>query len=210
MDDDGTRHGRGTPRGSDREVHGVGLDAVPAHHPWGRWVTALDGPHHPLGTDLALPATIHRAHLQRGVLLLYTDGITEARDRRGGEFGAERFVGSSTVGRATASRCRKPCGASSAWSSTTTKVCSRMTPAWSSASGTGILNAAHRLQAREDLRRKILDHGVGPAHLPQRPGMAEGGQIRQTVVPRRLSGLGEHLPVHGVASRAEIQLPEVA
>ncbi|MBT2445450.1 serine/threonine-protein phosphatase [Streptomyces sp. ISL-36] len=59
-----------------------------------RWITALTGtPTHPLGTDLALPATVHREHLQPGDrLLLYTDGITEARDRRGREFGAEQFV----------------------------------------------------------------------------------------------------------------------
>ncbi|MFE7953113.1 PP2C family protein-serine/threonine phosphatase [Streptomyces sp. NPDC057426] len=60
----------------------------------GRWVTALDGPPtHPLGTDLGLPATVHREQLQPGDrLLLYTDGITEAQDRHGRQFGVDRFV----------------------------------------------------------------------------------------------------------------------
>ncbi|MGW0549632.1 PP2C family protein-serine/threonine phosphatase [Streptomyces altiplanensis] len=69
------------------------------HHPpvlvrGGRWTTALDcAPSHPLGTDLALPVVPCREQLEPGDrLLLYTDGITEARDAYGHEFGRERFV----------------------------------------------------------------------------------------------------------------------
>ncbi|MFF8606280.1 PP2C family protein-serine/threonine phosphatase [Streptomyces sp. NPDC015346] len=60
----------------------------------GRWITALDRPPtHPLGTELGLPAEVHREQLQTGDrLILYTDGITEARDRHGREFGLDRFV----------------------------------------------------------------------------------------------------------------------
>ncbi|MDA0563281.1 serine/threonine-protein phosphatase [Streptomonospora sp. S1-112] len=60
----------------------------------GRWITGLPcEPTHPMGTDLGLPAVLCREHLEPGDrLLLYTDGITEARDARGREFGRERFV----------------------------------------------------------------------------------------------------------------------
>ncbi|MET9697309.1 PP2C family protein-serine/threonine phosphatase [Streptomyces sp. NPDC006529] len=60
----------------------------------GRWITTLTRtPTHPLGTDLGLPAHVHREQLEPGDrLVLYTDGITEARDRAGREFGLERFV----------------------------------------------------------------------------------------------------------------------
>ncbi|MGW0366728.1 PP2C family protein-serine/threonine phosphatase [Streptomyces sp. NPDC002990] len=60
----------------------------------GRWITALDRPPtHPLGTDLGLPAEVYREQLEPGDrLVLYTDGITEARDRTGREFGLDRFV----------------------------------------------------------------------------------------------------------------------
>ncbi|MFF8275777.1 PP2C family protein-serine/threonine phosphatase [Streptomyces lateritius] len=60
----------------------------------GRWITALDRPPtHPLGTDLALPAHVHHEQLQAGDrVIFYTDGITEARDRHGGQFGLDRFV----------------------------------------------------------------------------------------------------------------------
>ncbi|WP_225804509.1 PP2C family protein-serine/threonine phosphatase [Streptomyces sp. NK15101] len=60
----------------------------------GRWITALDRrPSHPLGTELGLPAEVHREQLQAGDrLILYTDGITEARDRHGREFGLDHFV----------------------------------------------------------------------------------------------------------------------
>ncbi|MEU0098774.1 PP2C family protein-serine/threonine phosphatase [Streptomyces sp. NPDC006267] len=47
----------------------------------------------PLGTDLGLDATVCRARLSPGDrLVLYTDGITEARDPSGREFGLERFM----------------------------------------------------------------------------------------------------------------------
>lgn len=50
-------------------------------------------PAHPLGTDLGLDAHLAREQLEPGDrLLLYTDGITEARDRQGNLFGLERFV----------------------------------------------------------------------------------------------------------------------
>ncbi|MFD6952143.1 stage II sporulation protein E [Nocardiopsis sp. TSRI0078] len=50
-------------------------------------------PSHPLGMDLGLPVTVCREQLEPGDrLLLYTDGIIEARDSQGREFGVERFV----------------------------------------------------------------------------------------------------------------------
>lgn len=50
-------------------------------------------PSHPLGMDLGLPVTVCREQLEPGDrLLLYTDGIIEARDSEGKEFGVERFV----------------------------------------------------------------------------------------------------------------------
>ncbi|ADH67593.1 MULTISPECIES: PP2C family protein-serine/threonine phosphatase [Nocardiopsis] len=50
-------------------------------------------PSHPLGMDLGLPVTVCREQLEPGDrLLLYTDGIIEARDSEGREFGVERFV----------------------------------------------------------------------------------------------------------------------
>ncbi|MFD5271644.1 PP2C family protein-serine/threonine phosphatase [Streptomyces sp. NPDC058335] len=60
----------------------------------GRWVTTLAyAPTHPLGTDLGLTATVCQEHLEPGDrLLFYTDGITEAPDARGQEFGRDRFV----------------------------------------------------------------------------------------------------------------------
>ncbi|MFD9968632.1 PP2C family protein-serine/threonine phosphatase [Streptomyces sp. NPDC059017] len=60
----------------------------------GRWVTHLEcPPHHPLGTELGMPLTVCREQLQPGDrIVLYTDGITEARDAAGEEFGLGRFV----------------------------------------------------------------------------------------------------------------------
>jgi hypothetical protein len=50
-------------------------------------------PTHPLGADLGLPVTVCREQLEPGDrLLLYTDGIIEARDSQGREFGVDRFV----------------------------------------------------------------------------------------------------------------------
>ncbi|MFI9122431.1 PP2C family protein-serine/threonine phosphatase [Streptomyces bikiniensis] len=69
------------------------------HHPpilirGGRWTAALPcPPAHPLGTGLGLTATLCREQLEPGDrVLLYTDGVTEARDARGNEFGLERFT----------------------------------------------------------------------------------------------------------------------
>jgi serine phosphatase RsbU (regulator of sigma subunit) len=69
------------------------------HHPpilirGGRWTTYLRcAPTHPLGAGLGLPVVLCSEQLEPGDrLLLYTDGIVEARDSRGVEFGRERFV----------------------------------------------------------------------------------------------------------------------
>ncbi|MGW4024888.1 PP2C family protein-serine/threonine phosphatase [Streptomyces sp. NPDC005009] len=69
------------------------------HHPpvlvrGGRWTSDLPcSPSHPLGTDLGLPANVCDVQLEPGDrVLLYTDGITEARDADGQEFGRGRFV----------------------------------------------------------------------------------------------------------------------
>ncbi|MFD3680030.1 PP2C family protein-serine/threonine phosphatase [Streptomyces sp. NPDC058613] len=69
------------------------------HHPpilirGGRWTTALScPPAHPLGTDLGLPITMCREQLEPGDrIMLYTDGITEARDRNGRPFGMDQFT----------------------------------------------------------------------------------------------------------------------
>ncbi|SDG30137.1 Stage II sporulation protein E (SpoIIE) [Sinosporangium album] len=69
------------------------------HHPpvvirGGRWVATLEcPPGHPMGLDLDLPVELCREQLEPGDrVLLYTDGITEARDAWGKEFGLQRFV----------------------------------------------------------------------------------------------------------------------
>ncbi|TDD94626.1 PP2C family protein-serine/threonine phosphatase [Actinomadura rubrisoli] len=60
----------------------------------GRWVTTLEcTPATPLGTGLGVEATLCREQLEPGDrLLLYTDGIVEARDPDKQEFGLQRFV----------------------------------------------------------------------------------------------------------------------
>ncbi|MET8160192.1 PP2C family protein-serine/threonine phosphatase [Sphaerisporangium sp. NPDC005289] len=69
------------------------------HHPPvlirdGHWVATLDcRPSHPLGLYLGLPLVTCQEQLQPGDrVLLYTDGITEARNEHGQEFGLPRFV----------------------------------------------------------------------------------------------------------------------
>ncbi|MFB0614710.1 PP2C family protein-serine/threonine phosphatase [Streptomyces sp. AGS-58] len=60
----------------------------------GRWSTLLRcPPTHPMGTNLHLPTTVCHEQLQPGDrLVLYTDGITEARTADGREFGLSRFT----------------------------------------------------------------------------------------------------------------------
>ncbi|MET9392897.1 PP2C family protein-serine/threonine phosphatase [Streptomyces sp. NPDC006624] len=69
------------------------------HHPpilirGNRWTSHLTcRPSHPMGTELGLPATICEEQLQPGDrIVLYTDGITEARRAGGPEFGLEQFT----------------------------------------------------------------------------------------------------------------------
>ncbi|WP_271221131.1 PP2C family protein-serine/threonine phosphatase [Streptosporangium carneum] len=69
------------------------------HHPpvvirGGRWTSSLAcPPAHPMGLALGLPVRLCREQLQPGDrVLLYTDGITEARSAQGREFGLNRFV----------------------------------------------------------------------------------------------------------------------
>lgn len=59
----------------------------------GRWTTRLRcPPAHPMGTRLGLEAAVCREQLEPGDrIVLYTDGITEAR-RAGTEFGLDRFI----------------------------------------------------------------------------------------------------------------------
>ncbi|MGW0994264.1 PP2C family protein-serine/threonine phosphatase [Streptomyces sp. NPDC002520] len=60
----------------------------------GRWTIELTcPPAAPMGTGLNLPVAVRHHQLQPGDrLLLYTDGIVEARDAEGREFGRDRFV----------------------------------------------------------------------------------------------------------------------
>ncbi|MEU6810460.1 PP2C family protein-serine/threonine phosphatase [Streptomyces sp. NPDC046831] len=69
------------------------------HHPpviirGGRWSTHLScRPAHPMGTGLDLPITLCRDQMEPGDrLVLYTDGITEARGTGDQEFGLHRFT----------------------------------------------------------------------------------------------------------------------
>ncbi|MCK8678240.1 PP2C family protein-serine/threonine phosphatase [Streptomyces lichenis] len=69
------------------------------HHPpvlmrRGRWHSHLDcRPTHPMGTGLGLPTTVCREQLEPGDrIVLYTDGIIEARGADDQEFGLERFT----------------------------------------------------------------------------------------------------------------------
>ncbi|HTI27706.1 MAG TPA: PP2C family protein-serine/threonine phosphatase [Kutzneria sp.] len=60
----------------------------------GRWLTTLRcRPAPPMGFALGIPTTQCRYHLQPGDrVLFHTDGITEARDQLGHEFGLQRFT----------------------------------------------------------------------------------------------------------------------
>ncbi|GAA2702215.1 PP2C family protein-serine/threonine phosphatase [Nonomuraea recticatena] len=69
------------------------------HHPpviirAGRWSTDLHcPPAHPMGTGMGLTTTLCREQLEPGDrIVLYTDGITEARGLGDVEFGLQRFV----------------------------------------------------------------------------------------------------------------------
>ncbi|MFG2794236.1 PP2C family protein-serine/threonine phosphatase [Streptomyces sp. NPDC048419] len=59
-----------------------------------RWATELAcPPAGPMGTNLGLPVTERTEQLQPADrLLLYTDGVVEARDARGRQFGQDRFI----------------------------------------------------------------------------------------------------------------------
>ncbi|MGW0917085.1 PP2C family protein-serine/threonine phosphatase [Streptomyces sp. NPDC002784] len=60
----------------------------------GRWPHELRcRPAGPMGTALGLPVTVCHEQLQTGDrLILYTDGIVEARDAKGRQFGLDRFL----------------------------------------------------------------------------------------------------------------------
>ncbi|MFI6889246.1 PP2C family protein-serine/threonine phosphatase [Streptosporangium canum] len=69
------------------------------HHPpvvirGSRWTTTLScPPTHPMGLDLGLPITLCREQLEPGDrVLFYSDGIIEARNAQGQEFGLARFA----------------------------------------------------------------------------------------------------------------------
>ncbi|MFI6582948.1 PP2C family protein-serine/threonine phosphatase [Embleya sp. NPDC050493] len=69
------------------------------HHPPvlvrnGQWVATLQRPPaHPMGTAMGLPVELYEEQLEPGDwLLLYTDGVTEARNPEGEVFGLDRFV----------------------------------------------------------------------------------------------------------------------
>jgi hypothetical protein len=69
------------------------------HHPpvlirGGRWSATLQcPPAHPMGVEGGLPVRLCHTQLEPGDrLLLYTDGVTEARDANGQEFGLDRFT----------------------------------------------------------------------------------------------------------------------
>lgn len=50
-------------------------------------------PTHPLGMDFGVPVTVCREQLEPGDrVLMYTDGVIEARDAQGNEFGIDRFT----------------------------------------------------------------------------------------------------------------------
>lgn len=59
-----------------------------------RWTSHLHcPPAHPMGTDLGLPTAVCHEQLQPGDrVVLFTDGITEARRPGGAEFGRDRFT----------------------------------------------------------------------------------------------------------------------
>ncbi|MEU9577229.1 PP2C family protein-serine/threonine phosphatase [Streptomyces chilikensis] len=60
----------------------------------GRWSRELYcPPAGPMGTGLGLPVTVSREQLEPGDrIILYTDGIVEARNDKGEEFGLQRFT----------------------------------------------------------------------------------------------------------------------
>jgi serine phosphatase RsbU (regulator of sigma subunit) len=60
----------------------------------GRWSRQLHcPPAGPMGTGLGLPIVVRREQLEPGDrIVLYTDGVVEARDDRGEPFGLDRFT----------------------------------------------------------------------------------------------------------------------
>jgi hypothetical protein len=84
----------------DLDIHSGQIAWISHGHPSpvvirdGAWSGLLPcRPAHPLGTDLGIKATLCREQLSPGDrLVLYTDGVTEARSPGGEEFGLDRFI----------------------------------------------------------------------------------------------------------------------
>ena len=76
----------------DGSVEFVNAGHLPVLHIHGEGVTAKDSTGVPLGMFLNTHFPVHRLTLARGdVLFLYTDGLTEAENRAGDEYGLERI-----------------------------------------------------------------------------------------------------------------------
>jgi sigma-B regulation protein RsbU (phosphoserine phosphatase) len=76
----------------DGSVEFVNAGHLPVLHIHGEGVTAKDSTGVPLGMFLNTRFPIHRLTLARGdALFLYTDGLTEAENRAGDEYGLERI-----------------------------------------------------------------------------------------------------------------------
>jgi hypothetical protein len=103
-----------------------------------RWATTVNCPTAgPMGTDFHLPVTVCTEQLEPGDrLLLFTDGITEARDADRKMSGLERFTDCLIRHHLTACPSRKPCAASCTPSLSTTTDDSKTTPPCCSVHGT--------------------------------------------------------------------------
>ncbi|WP_075267922.1 SpoIIE family protein phosphatase [Streptomyces sp. Tue 6075] len=104
------------------------------HHPpvairGSRWISHLECPPAPMGTDLEMPSTVCRGQLRPGDrIVLRTDGITEARASDATESGRERFTDLLIRHHADGLPAPKHRAASSRPSSTATTATSRTTP----------------------------------------------------------------------------------